>query len=385
MRMPLSTLSKYGMIARDKYWRPGQKLPDKERMLQDTLQMMGLLAPDLLEELSKRAWILERIAALQPIGRRALASRLHLPEREVRAVAAALREAGYIELDAAGMSVSPSANKVLKAACSISHTVRGLSELENTLTHLLGVSRVMIVPGDADSDAQVLREVGRMAALKLRSLLSSGAVLAVSGGSTVAQVAANLQAGMLPLDVLVLPARGGMGRAMEAQADTLAAEFARRLRGHHRLLHLPDHLNPDAWHELQKMPEVRETIDALHRADVLVHGIGRADEMLKHRGLPHEVAEHILAEGAVAEALGHYFDAQGRVVYAASAVGLDGQAVERVPNILAVAAGAGKAEAILAVIRRRPHILLVTDEAAAQKMLEIKRMHARSVDISDAT
>lgn len=350
-------------------------------MLQDTLQMMGLLAPDLLEELSRRAWILERIAALQPIGRRALAMRLRLPEREVRAVAAALRAAGYIVLDAAGMSVSPRASTVLEAARHISHTMRGLSELENTLAGLLGVSRVMIVPGDAGADGQVLGEVGRAAALKLRSLLSAGAVLAVSGGSTVAQVAANLQAGMPPLNVLVLPARGGMGRAMEAQADTLAAEFARRLGGHHRLLHLPDHLNPDAWHELQKMPEVRETIEALHRADVLVHGIGRADEMLKHRRLPTEVAEHILAEGAVAEALGHYFDAQGHVVYAASAVGLDGQAVARVPKILAVAAGAAKAEAILAVIRFRPHALLVTDESAARKMLEIKRFEAASVDI----
>ena len=42
-------------------------------MEQDTLHMMSMLAPDLLDEMARRAWVLERIATLQPIGRRALA------------------------------------------------------------------------------------------------------------------------------------------------------------------------------------------------------------------------------------------------------------------------------------------------------------------------
>ena len=52
------------------------------------ITLMRKLAPDLIDEITRRALILERIAALQPVGRRQLAARLNLPEREVRAAAA---------------------------------------------------------------------------------------------------------------------------------------------------------------------------------------------------------------------------------------------------------------------------------------------------------
>ena len=45
---------------------------------------MRKLAPDLTEEMTRRALILERISVLQPVGRRQLAARLNLPEREIR-------------------------------------------------------------------------------------------------------------------------------------------------------------------------------------------------------------------------------------------------------------------------------------------------------------
>lgn len=49
------------------------------------LNTLAQIAPDLMDEVELRALILERVAALEPIGRRALAARLHLAEREVRA------------------------------------------------------------------------------------------------------------------------------------------------------------------------------------------------------------------------------------------------------------------------------------------------------------
>ena len=53
------------------------------------LDSLSQMAPDLMEEMELRALILERVAALEPIGRRALAARLHLAEREVRTAAEA--------------------------------------------------------------------------------------------------------------------------------------------------------------------------------------------------------------------------------------------------------------------------------------------------------
>ena len=57
-------------------------MPETEktkRLQTDTL--MRKLAPDLSDEMARRAMILERIAVMQPVGRRQLAQCLRLPER----------------------------------------------------------------------------------------------------------------------------------------------------------------------------------------------------------------------------------------------------------------------------------------------------------------
>ena len=75
----------------------------------DSLTLMQRLGPDLAAEMARRALVLERIAALEPVGRRQLAARLNLPEREIRSIATYLREEGFIHLDAAGMSLTEKA------------------------------------------------------------------------------------------------------------------------------------------------------------------------------------------------------------------------------------------------------------------------------------
>jgi central glycolytic genes regulator len=215
----------------------------------------------------------------------------------------------------------------------------------------------------------VLHEVGRIAASRLRSFLQSGSTLAVTGGSTIHEVALALTQST-PMNVMVVPARGGMGRSLETQANTVASEIAKRLGGHHRLMHLPDHLDEQALTELRKLREVTETLDLLQRADVVLHGIGRADDMAQKRMLPQAVQAEVKQKGAVAEAYGCYFNLRGQMVYSASSLAHDLGALKSHCAMLAVAAGSRKAEAIVAVMRSRPHLMLVTDEGAARAILE---------------
>ena len=337
-------------------------------MQNDFLGLMQSLAPDLAEEMGRRALVLERIAALQPVGRRQLAARLNLPEREVRAVANVLKEADFITLDAAGMALTAKADEILAASREFSRAMRGLTDMETRLSKSLGVPKVYIAAGNADTEGHVLQDVGRMAALRVRGLLQNGNTLAVTGGNTMAQVARFMPVAS-PLNVMVVPARGGMGRAVETQANTLVAEIARKLGGHHRLMHMPDHMDQAALTEMLKVPEVKEAMELLQRADVILHGIGRADEMAKHRRLSVSLTRKLSEQGAVAEAFGNYFDQEGKCLYSASSVGVDTAILQPHCQMIAVAAGKRKAEAILAVLKHYHHTMLVTDEGAAQEML----------------
>ena len=332
--------------------------------------LMRKLAPDLIDEMTRRAMILERIASLQPVGRRQLAARLNLPEREIRNTAALLKDLGYIDLDASGMSLSDKAEEVLDTARAFSKAMSGLTETERRLQELLPAERVLIVPGNADEDEQVLSDVGRICAANLRSILQSGNTLAVTGGRTIAAVARSLQS-PTPLNVMVVPARGGLGRSVELQANTLAEEIAGRLGGHYRLIHVPDTMDSSAMHELMKLPEVREAMELLERADVILHGIGTAPEMMKQRRLPHTVQTKLIQEGARGESFGAYYDLEGRCLKEATGVGVDLARLKPTCRMVAAAAGASKAEAIIAILRHSPHALLVTDQGAAERMLGI--------------
>ena len=334
------------------------------------ITLMRKLAPDLTEEMTRRALILERISVLQPVGRRQLAARLNLPEREIRNTAILLKDLGYIEMDASGMTLSRKAEEILDSAREFSKAMNDLTETENRLSELLAVSRVLIAPGDADEDGQVLSDVGRICAARLRALLQNGNTLAVTGGRTVAAVARNIQT-QTPLNVMVVPARGGIGRSVELQANTLAEEIAGRLGGHYRLIHLPDHMDAAAMQQMMKMPEVHEAMELLERADVILHGIGIAAETMRERKLDRSIQAEMIQKGAAGESFGAFYNVEGTCLMESSSVGVDLARLKPTCRMVAAAAGRTKAAAIVSVLRHTKHDLLVTDQGAAEEMLRI--------------
>ena len=331
------------------------------------LNTLSLIAPDLMEEMELRTLILERVAALEPIGRRALAARLHLAEREVRAAAEALKRAGCLTQSASGMELTPQGQSLVEAARTVSSGRRTLSGIELSLSQMLGVERVCVVHGDADIDSGVMEEVARAAARQIRFLLQDAHVMAVTGGRTVAKTAEAITVAA-PMEITVVPAQGGMGGGISTQANTVAERFAQKLGGYYRFLHLPDGLSEAAADELARLPQVREPLELVRHADVLLYGIGRAMDLAQRRGLSRAEQETLRAEG-----LGFYLNAEGHVVGGGSSLAFKPEDIGRKNRAAAVAAGRAKAEAILAVCAHHPHKLLVVDEGAALRMLELLR------------
>ncbi len=339
-------------------------------MAEKYVSLMQKLAPDLTEEMGRRALILERIGAMQPVGRRQLAAELRMPEREIRNATGLLKEMGYLESDGAGMSLSPAGAALLEEADAFSRAVSGIPETEAELRRLLPVKDVVIARGDADRDAVALQEVGRRCGRRLRALLRNGDTLAVTGGTTLAAVVRNMQVAS-PLNVMVVPARGGMGREAELQPNTMASGLAEKLGGHYRLIHMPDNLEESAIRELRKLPEVGEVLDLMQRADFILHGISGSEDSLRDPRLSRKELAMLRENKVCGECFGAYFDFQGKCLLRLSSVGVELGKLNPACRRIAAAAGAGKAEAIISVLRHDPHELLVTDEGAAARMLAL--------------
>lgn len=323
------------------------------------------LLPDLLQVMEKRYDILHRIHLAGTIGRRTLATGVDMTERVLRSELEILRAQGLLDTAASGMTLSASGKKLVEEMEPIVKELFGLSDLEETVRAAFGLKRVIIVPGDSDNSDHAKMELGRAGSRVLRDSLSSGDVVAVMGGSTMARMASQFAAPTQLKDNWFVPARGGLGESVDYQANTIASELAKRTGARYRMLHVPDHLSEEAYQTIMQEPNVREVVDMIRGARIVVHGIGDAVTMARRRKLKDETKEELVKDGALAEAFGYYFDRDGKVVHRMATAGLRLEDIEAAGVVIGIAGGSSKGEAIASVMRFGHDDVLVTDEAAA--------------------
>lgn len=337
------------------------------------INLQKKIVPELTDLLVQRYQILRQVSHEYPIGRRALAARLGLSERVLRAQVDFLKNCGLLHFSSSGMSVTEEGAHILKELADYVRKLQDISFLEQALGDKLKIGRVVIIPGDSDQEDVVKREIGRAAARILSKLLAAADgkhIVAVSGGTTMAAMAANIT-GSQP-NTVVVPARGGLGDNVELQANTIATVLAQKLGASYRQLYVPDSVSEDILNSiLEEDVGVRSVVDIIKRADILVHGVGRASVMARHRRLPPDILAKLEADGAVGEAFGQYCALDGRQVYMTNNAGLMLQDLQHIGKIIGIAGGKSKAAAILSVIRVSHQDILVTDEAAAREIMRM--------------
>jgi central glycolytic genes regulator len=346
----------------------------------DKIVVFRKIVPEIFEMLERRYRLLRTILFLAPVGRRALAQRLAIPERRVRNEIEVLREANLVTIDSAGMRITPEGEEVLNELKNYIREIYGLTELEKSLAQMLGIKKVIVVPGDSDSDEVVKKDLATATARFLRKVVKDHDILAVTGGSTLSEVANSFPTERIARNITVVPARGGLGEDVNLQANSIAANLANRLGGQYRLLHAPDNVEPDLIKTIVNEPRIRDVIELGKNAQVLLHGIGTVEEMARRRGLDQNQLNQILERGAVGEAFGYYFDAAGQIVYSTSSVGLRLEDLAKIPLVIAVGGGERKALAVLAVVSTGYCDVCITDEGAARRLMNLKTKGGRKND-----
>lgn len=328
--------------------------------------------PEALDLMEIRYQILRQILHKGPVGRRQLTKDLAYTERLVRSEIDILRGKGAIEVTPAGITITSYGEDLLKDIDEMIPFLFSNQVLAEKIKALYGLDEVIIVPGNSSVDYVAKKDLGRVAARYLSKIIYPGAIIAVTGGTTLAEMADAITSEVEFPDVLVVPARGGLGEQMEQQAGTIAAQIARAFGAQYRLLHLPDNLEVSTVEVLKKDLHVRQFINSIKSCNILFHGIGNALEMARRRGLTSEEVNLLQVKGAVGEALRYYFDNRGNIVYEVAGVGLELADLEHVEQVVAVAGGSDKAAAIHSVLSNNHQNVLITDEGAAKTILERK-------------
>jgi len=331
--------------------------------------VMERFAPEVTELMMTRYQVLRQILHNQPIGRRQLGKNVQCTERMVRTEVDILKTRGALQTTPAGIYLTSYGEELLRDIDAYVPWLFNIQTLSEKLKERFALDEVIIVPGDSYLNEFTKKDIGRAGAEFLRKRLYPSCILAVTGGTTLAQVADFMREGVNQGHVCVVPARGGLGQDVELQAGNIAAKIARSIGGQYRLLHIPDNVEESTAAALKKDIHISEVIKTIKSANILVHGIGPAMEMAKRRGLSPSELEYLHNHDAVGEALRYYYDRRGRIIFEIPGIGLERDDLKNIGLVVAVAGGSNKAQAIKAVLQNGQEKVLITDEGAAQQII----------------
>lgn len=339
--------------------------------MEQLIKLQKQLVPDVLEVLSARYLILRTIKYSEPIGRRMLSNSIGLSERVVRSETNFLKTQGLIDIKPSGMYITTEGEVVFKGLKPLMNDIDDVNHIEVELKTKLQIKDVIIIGGNASENSSLFSEVGKAAANYIKDLLKDDITISLTGGRTIKEVVSSFTATASYKNLKVLPGRGGMGKETELQSNTLVEILANKLGATYEQLHIPDNLSKTLFEALLKETEIKNVFSNIETSDILIHGIGLAQEMCFKRNLTEDVKDEIIRLGAIGEAFGHFFNEEGNIVYSMPSIGVHEEKIKEIPEIVAVAVGVEKAKAIKAIEKGRENSTLITDEATANAVLSL--------------
>lgn len=337
--------------------------------MKSLLQAQKLIYPDLLEVMKKRYDILYLISVHEPIGRRVLIEKTTFTERFVRNEIELLQNQQLIEMTTKGMYVTETGKQIIEALFEFNHELAHLTQLETELKKKFKIGHVFVVPGNCDDQSHTKLELGRATVKLLKDIIHDDVTIAVTGGSTMAAVA-KVIGPFEKHECFFVPARGGIGEKVENQANTIISKMAEATKGNYELFHIPDPLNESLYYSLINESTIAHTLSLIKGADIVIHGIGDAITLAKRRKTSAETMKKLINEEAVSEAFGYYFDKQGEIVHKVWTLGMQLDDLVNIGHVVTVAGGESKASAITSFLQQQKSDVLITDEAAAEKIIK---------------
>lgn len=337
----------------------------------ELIEIQRRLIPDIVQKMYKRYHVLQAIFLMQPVGRRLLADHLNMTERQLRTEINDLKSQKLLVTMQNGMFLTRQGEEIVEAMQHIMKNFTDLSLKEQQLKVHYNIKNVIISPGDIDEKQSTFEAFAQLAAKSVQAMLKSFDIVAVTGGSTLAEVAKSISQEEALQHIVFTAARGGLGGNPNYQANQIASTMAFKTGGNYQMLYVPDTVSPTTYDKLVNEPSVVNVLNNIKQSNIIIHGIGDAMKMAQRRNTAKSIVDFLKQNQAVGEAFGCYLNREGKVIYKLRTIGLQLEDLASHEHIFAVAGGKHKAQAIDAYLHQAPiHTVLVTDEGAANELLK---------------
>jgi lsr operon transcriptional repressor len=256
-------------------------------------------------------------------------------------------------------------------------------ELSGELRRAFGLTEALVVPDHqkepADHHALNAR-IGLGGAQFMSTHLRPGGSLGVGWGETVSRVIAATSFGAVgPVHMVTLT--GGVESYLQTILSSQGEVTAERSDLTSATV-IPSPImasTPALAAALREEPTIQQVLKQACGVEHALVGVGTptADATIVHMGyLNADDARGLREQGVVGDILGQFFDADGNVVELPihdRRIGIDLSDLARIPKVVGVAGGLHKAHAILGALHGGFLDVLVTNELAAIRLLELER------------
>ena len=252
-------------------------------------------------------------------------------------------------------------------------------DLERALKELFPLKTVRVLIRGNKTYDEMVTGLGVLAAQYFTNVMKDTDIVGISWGSGLYQMVNALRPASYP-DAEVVQLVGAVGtERSSAMGPLLAPLLADRLGAPCRYLHAPMLTESEVGRTtLLQDRSIRETLEVAARAAVALVGIGTtAPERYnpaRHGYVSLDELEEVRAAGAVGLIVGEHYDIHGQVLdipINRRVVGVSPANLKRIPIVMGIGGDAIKGEAILGALRGEWINVLITDEAAARRVLQL--------------
>lgn len=258
---------------------------------------------------------------------------------------------------------------------SISQHFYQHSEIEHKLEKLFGLREAVVVSGEGD----LMAEIGRAAASCLNRILKPGDIIGISWGSTLLSVVNQL----MPVRVSglrVVQLVGGISPQTNnhVQPSELAMRLALVCGCNADLLYSPAKAsNMSVKEGLLSDVSINRVINLGKKANVALVGIGALSqqaELFRSGFVSTELLSSLRESGAVGDVCMRFYDIKGQETtneLSRLTMSITMEDLRNIKNVICVATGREKTEAILGALRGGIAKTLITDKMTAERVIEL--------------
>lgn len=249
-------------------------------------------------------------------------------------------------------------------------------ELERNLEKKFGLKEAIVVSSQNLSEEMLRKTVGLASASYVKQLIDRHPRIGISWGTTIASVVEEFPY-IKKENAYIVPLVGGMGsKAVEVHVNQLVYELSKKISANCTYLYAPAMVETKELRDrLIESEDIKTVLNEGALVDMAIVGIGTpySHSTMKEIGyLTESEIEELENHQVVGDISSNFFKVNGSeqsIPLNDRVIGINLEQLKQIETVIGIAYGEYKGESIYAALENKYINVLITDDAAAKKIL----------------